>query len=106
MEYDPRMEHIKMEEIDTNNNDSYIKPKRNITIKFSEEIIQDMNSDLKKIDVDAFESITDLVELEMVYQLGMIIPAWREKLKEKYPKQFGAIGVEPLWELANERESE
>ncbi len=107
MENDPRMEHIKMEEIVTNDVDYDSTPtKRKIIIKLSEDIIQTMNLDLKNNNVDEFDSITDLIELEMVYQLGMIFPAWREKLKEKYPKQFGVIGVEPLWELSTERESE
>ena len=59
--------------------------------------------ELRHMRIDIFNEITDLIEMDMIFQIGMIFPEWRDKLKEKYPNQFEVIGGEPAWVSQNEK---
>lgn len=68
-------------------------------ISVNKELVQNSEIDLRNVSqVDVFESIIEMMEFELVAEVGKLMPQWRDRLKERYPNCFGLISVETLWE--------
>ena len=63
------------------------------------DISDDAVDDLQKFhNVEAFETLVDLCEYEMIFNIGLD-KRFRDALKKRYPHQFSAIvGIEPAWD--------